>query len=777
MFIIRDGRTELYQWDINRQLVLSPELDGVTEVHFCNKTDDCSLVVEVIHDGVNYVNIPNVLLQESLPIKVYAYTGDFTLVEQCLKVRARTKPSDYIYTETEIKRYEDFEERISAMEQTGVPRDFKEYVEGIDEKVDKLEEDLNNIDIPETDLSNYYTKDEVNDAIADIDIPEVPTNVSAFTNDAKYVTKDHTHKIADITDYKAPDLSIYATESYVQVKIAEAQLGGGGDSPAIDLSGYATKDDVREAIEAIPEADLSDYYTKEEIDDKGYLTEHQDISGKAERDHKHTLADITDYSEPDLSDYYTKGEVDEALENVSVDLTGYATEKFVEDAIAEVETIPGASAYEVAKAQGFEGTEDEWLASLVGAKGDTGEQGPEGPQGPQGEKGDKGDTGAAFTYDMFTAEQLASLKGEKGDPGRQGIQGPQGEKGEAGEKGARGERGADGPQGPQGETGPQGEKGEAGAAFTYDMFTEEQLAALVGPKGETGPQGPAGTPFTYDMFTEDELAALKGPKGDKGDQGEQGLPGEAFTYEDFTEEQLAALVGPKGDKGDKGDTGDLASVEITDDGEGNVTLVTESLDLSSVYTREEIDNKGFLTELPEDVALKSDIPAVPTKVSELTNDAGYALADDVTAQITESVEDARVYISKVTKYSTSVINYNLVENNPTVHGKTDPEPEEGKEPITTCADFYADAKLRANNIIQNSVANGVTSIVNLYTDLPQGFSIQFTSAATIVNNEERTFFVGADCAGGKFIPTELTSYEIMVWAHKDGCRAGVIKYE
>ena len=41
-------------------------------------------------------------------------------------------------------------------------------------------------------------------------------------------------------------------------------------------------------------------------------------------------------------------------------------------------------------------------------------------------------------------------------------------------------------------------------------------------------------------------------KGDKGDQGEKG---DAFTYADFTPEQLAALKGEKGDKGDAGEQG------------------------------------------------------------------------------------------------------------------------------------------------------------------------------------------------------------------------------
>ena len=70
-------------------------------------------------------------------------------------------------------------------------------------------------------------------------------------------------------------------------------------------------------------------------------------------------------------------------------------------------TIPlieglGKSAYAIAVAHGFRGTEQEWLDSLRGL------------QGPQGEPGPKGDP---FTYADFTAEQLEALKGPKGDDG------------------------------------------------------------------------------------------------------------------------------------------------------------------------------------------------------------------------------------------------------------------------------------------------------------------------------------------------------------------------
>lgn len=67
----------------------------------------------------------------------------------------------------------------------------------------------------------------------------------------------------------------------------------------------------------------------------------------------------------------------------------------------------GESAYQIAVDHGFVGTEEEWLASLKGAKGDTGAQGP---KGDTGAKGDKGDTGA----DGKSAYEIAVEHGYSG---------------------------------------------------------------------------------------------------------------------------------------------------------------------------------------------------------------------------------------------------------------------------------------------------------------------------------------------------------------------------
>tara|TARA_R110000772_G_scaffold1095_1_gene3847 strand:- start:1182 stop:2324 length:1143 start_codon:yes stop_codon:yes gene_type:complete len=67
--------------------------------------------------------------------------------------------------------------------------------------------------------------------------------------------------------------------------------------------------------------------------------------------------------------------------------------------------VDGISAYEVALANGFVGTEVEWLASLVGADGVEGAQGLQGIQGPQGLQGETGLTGP---------EGLQGIQGEPG---------------------------------------------------------------------------------------------------------------------------------------------------------------------------------------------------------------------------------------------------------------------------------------------------------------------------------------------------------------------------
>jgi hypothetical protein len=203
---------------------------------------------------------------------------------------------------------------------------------------------------------------------------------------------------------------------------------------------------------------------------------------------------------------------------LEIDLEDYAKKDEFDELKKYITSVAGKSAYQIAIENGFVGTPEEWLASLVGPQGPQGEQGFKGEQGEVGPQGEQGPKGDAFTYEDFTEEQLAALMG---------------------------------PEGPQG---PQGEQGPKGKAFKYEDFTEEQLAALMGPEGPQGPQGENGL-SAYEIAK--KCGCFKGTVAEwleslKGPQGERGPKGRAFKYEDFTEEQLAELRGPQGPKGDAG---------------------------------------------------------------------------------------------------------------------------------------------------------------------------------------------------------------------------------
>ena len=375
------------------------------------------------------------------------------------------------------------------------------------------------------------------------------------------------------------------------------------------------------------------------------------------------------------------------------------------------------SAYAIAVAHGFEGTEAEWLASLKGAQGDQGtgldlrgilastdelpapeestpgqaylvgteaenvlwifdetqnQYRPAGPlrgeTGPQGPKGDMGATGA---------------QGPKGDTGNTGAQGP---KGETGPQGPKGDTGATGPEGPQG---PQGEPGEDGTSLTvkdryetleelkaarptgqvgdvYAVGTEEDnvifiwsesqqdytsIGKLQGPAGPTGPQGPKGdTGATGPQ-------GVQGPKGDPGEtgpqgpagaDGAQGQKGDPFTYDDFTEEQLAALTGPQGPKGDTGDTGPQgpkgdpgdtgpqgpAGADGAQGPQGPAGPAGRGItgvSYSSTTNQWTISYSDGSSE-------KVSGPAIPTQLSQLTGDANHRTVSDSEKSAWDSAE-------------------------------------------------------------------------------------------------------------------------------------------
>ena len=156
------------------------------------------------------------------------------------------------------------------------------------------------------DLSDYALKTE---------LPTVPTKVSELANDSGFIKSIPSEYITE-TELSAKS---YATETFVTNKIAEASLSGG----EVDLSGLATKAELATKADktAIPTK------TSQLTNDSGFLTEHQNISSKADKtyvdkqlatksntDHTHSYNDLTDKPTiPSTTNLATKKELTDGL--------------------------------------------------------------------------------------------------------------------------------------------------------------------------------------------------------------------------------------------------------------------------------------------------------------------------------------------------------------------------------------------------------------------------------------------------------------------------------
>ena len=203
--------------------------------------------------------------------------------------------------------------------------------------------------------SDGHTHSNLNilNSITQSKISEWNNKANSTHSHSEYASYSHTHNASEIEGFENVD---------------------------IDLSDYYTKSETDEAMngKANKVHTHNEYLTElPSHEHEQYLTEHQDISHKA-----------------DKTDIYTKFETDSKIsEEIAkaqlggsgeVDLSAYATKTYVDNEISKIELKEG-------------------LQGPQGPKGDTGEQGPQGLQGetgatgPQGPKGEKGGTWRSWT--------------------------------------------------------------------------------------------------------------------------------------------------------------------------------------------------------------------------------------------------------------------------------------------------------------------------------------------------------------------------------------------
>ena len=121
MLSLNDGRKQLYQWDTGRTASVSIDCDII---HFSNLTYGEALAVQVKNGEVE---IPNQLLTSGSPVHCWSFVldenGAYTKQEQTIDVIKRGKPSDYVYTQTEVVTIQSAVER--ALEQAKESGAFK----------------------------------------------------------------------------------------------------------------------------------------------------------------------------------------------------------------------------------------------------------------------------------------------------------------------------------------------------------------------------------------------------------------------------------------------------------------------------------------------------------------------------------------------------------------------------------------------------------------------------------------------------------------------------
>ena len=167
-------------------------------------------------------------------------------------------------------------------------------------------------DLSKIDLTNYYTKSEVDTMVDSInDTIEANERIIASA-------------LVDLNENKAdkseiPDLTDYATKTYVDEAIAEI--------PQPDLSAYATVVDVEELEEGSAAA-LNDLNDRVDTIENDYATE------------TYVDTSIAAIPAPDMSNYYTKSEIDNAVENNELAIAAAVND--LNERIGEVDTALAA---------------------------------------------------------------------------------------------------------------------------------------------------------------------------------------------------------------------------------------------------------------------------------------------------------------------------------------------------------------------------------------------------------------------------------------------------
>lgn len=256
----------------------------------------------------------------------------YTKAEVDAAVSVKANAND-VYTKAESDAALD--EKLDATAYT--PTDLSEYAKTAD-----VNSAIENAVAPKANTADVYTKEVVDNALATkqdkgdyalrSEIPAVPTNVSDFTNDANYQTETDVNNAIQAVVGAAPE----ALDTLEEIA---NKLKNGDDVVAALTATVSAK------------ANSADVYTKTEIDNKGYLTEHQSLSAYSTTEQMNSAINDAVAPKANAADVYTKSEVDaeltkklDATAYTPTDLSEYAKTADVTSAINDAVSIKANAA-------------------------------------------------------------------------------------------------------------------------------------------------------------------------------------------------------------------------------------------------------------------------------------------------------------------------------------------------------------------------------------------------------------------------------------------------
>ena len=353
------------------------EVAGTVENNIATVPFDTSLITtdEIVY---GYVYAEKVV--QSADILKFSFWVRLSEIDKHSELPIIEKETKRIVAVTDIVTKAELEEAIKNIHVEGATFDDSEILRRLQALETK----------PEIDTSTFATKQELENKVERAEISNISAEIEALK------TKTDKDTVYD--------------DSALRERVTALENKTDNDTVYNDT-------EIKQRLEVLehkPSVNTSELVTKQELESKGYLTEHQS-----------------------LEEYAKKTELPQPYNDTVLKMR-----------VQNLETKSDTLA-----------TKDELKAVQLksGERGERGEPGPQGPPGPQGERGADGLQGPQ------------GLQGIQGERGQDGQPGPKGERGEQGPIGQTGPAGPQGPQGIQGERGPKGENGRDGVGIPQKL--------------------------------------------------------------------------------------------------------------------------------------------------------------------------------------------------------------------------------------------------------------------------------------------------------------------